>query len=80
MVKKDVRGGAEMRKRAKKINKQKSGFHECPTCGKKKVKRVSHSIWKCKSCDSVFAGGSYSLKTSAGKMAKRVVEIKTQKR
>ncbi|MFH1448618.1 MAG: 50S ribosomal protein L37ae [Candidatus Micrarchaeota archaeon] len=80
MVKKAVRSGAEMRKRVKKIEKLKSSFHECPTCGKKKVKRVSNSIWKCKSCKSVYAGGTYSLKTSVGSMGRRIVEIKTQKR
>jgi large subunit ribosomal protein L37Ae len=79
MVKKDVRGGAEMRKRVKKIEKIKSGFHECHTCGKKKVKRVSNSIWECRSCGSIFAGGSYSLATPTGSAGRRIVDMKSPK-
>ncbi len=79
MVSKEVRCGPEMRKRANKINKIKSSMHECHTCGKKKVKRISNAIWKCKSCGSVFAGGSYSLVTPTGSAGRRIVEVKTSK-
>jgi large subunit ribosomal protein L37Ae len=79
MVRREVRCGAEMRKRVKKILSQKSGFHECHTCGKKKVKRISNSVWKCRSCDSVFAGGAYSLKTPTGSAGRRIVGVKSSK-
>ena len=79
MVRRDVRCGAEMRKRGKKIEKMKSGKHECHTCGKKMAKRISNSVWKCKSCGSVFAGGSYSLATPGGSAGRRIVEVKTSK-
>ena len=79
MVKKDVRGGAEMRKRVRKIEKLKSGLHECHTCGKKKVKRISNAVWKCRSCGSIFAGGSYSLRTPTGSAGRRIVAVKSTK-
>jgi len=79
MVRREVRCGAEMRKRAKKIDMLKSSLQECHTCGKKKVKRVSNSIWECRSCGSVFAGGSYSLKTATGSAGRRIVSVKTSK-
>ncbi|MFH0817137.1 MAG: 50S ribosomal protein L37ae [Candidatus Micrarchaeota archaeon] len=79
MVRKEVRCGAEMRKRVKKIQKMSSGTHTCHTCGKKKVKRLSNSVWGCKSCGSIFAGGTYSLATPTGSAGRRIVEVKTSK-
>ena len=38
----------------------------CNACGKKKVKRQGNSLWECKSCGAVFAGGTYSLSTPSG--------------
>ncbi|MFH1470129.1 MAG: 50S ribosomal protein L37ae [Candidatus Micrarchaeota archaeon] len=79
MVDRSVRCGAEMRKRVRKIEKMKSGKHVCHTCGKKMAKRISNSIWKCRSCGSVFAGGSYSLSTPTGSAGKRIVDVKAQR-
>ncbi len=73
MVKKDVRHGAELRKRAQKVDKMRQSLFLCPKCGKKKVKRKSNSLWKCRSCNAVFAGGTYSLSTPAGDLAKRQI-------
>lgn len=74
MVKKGVRSGAQMRKRAAAISKMKKSRFACPQCGKKSVKRISYSLWKCRSCKSVFAGGAYSPTTPAGESAKYFVE------
>lgn len=71
---KRVRYGAEIRKRVEKIEKTKRELFICPTCQKKKVKRIGNSLWKCKSCGSVFAGGAYSLTTSTGEIASRLVQ------
>lgn len=79
MSNKNVRYGAELRKRADKVDVVKSSLFPCPTCGKKKVKRKGNSLWECKSCGGVFAGGTYSLSTPAGEVAARLIEEKRGK-
>jgi large subunit ribosomal protein L37Ae len=32
---------------------------KCPSCGKDKLARKSAGIWKCKSCENIFAGGAF---------------------
>ena len=68
-----VRSGAELRKRAGKVQKSKSSLFECPKCGKKKVKRTGNSVWACKSCGARIAGGTYSLSTPSGEVALRLI-------
>ncbi|MCX8196782.1 MAG: 50S ribosomal protein L37ae [Candidatus Micrarchaeota archaeon] len=74
MADKNVRYGAEIRKQAAKIDALKSSSFICPKCGKKKVKRKGNSLWACRSCNAVFAGGTYSLSTPAGEVAMRLIE------
>ncbi|MCX6772615.1 MAG: 50S ribosomal protein L37ae [Candidatus Micrarchaeota archaeon] len=74
MSNRDVRSGAELRKRADKVQRVKSSLFACPKCGKKKVKRGGNSIWECKSCGARIAGGTYSLSTPSGEVATRLVE------
>jgi len=74
MSNRNVRHGAELRKRADKVEIARRGFYECPKCGKKKVKRQSNSLWGCKACGAIFAGGTYSLSTPAGEVASRLIE------
>ena len=74
MSNKDVRYGAEIRKRAEKVDVLRRALFQCPKCEKKKVKRQGNSLWACKSCGAVFAGGAYSLSTSAGESSARFVE------
>lgn len=77
MSKAHVRYGAELRKRAEKVVSAKRDSYACPTCGKKKVRRKSNSVWECKSCGGVFAGGTYSLFTPAGEVSARLIaEVK----
>ncbi len=74
MSNRNVRYGAELRKRAEKVDTLRASLFACPKCGKKKVKRQGNSRWGCKSCGAVFAGGTYSLSTPAGEVAARMVE------
>ncbi len=73
MANSDVRYGAEIRSREYKVRAQKNTSYPCPKCGKEKVRRKSNSIWKCRSCSAVFAGGAYSFSTPTGVVAKRAV-------
>ncbi len=74
MADRNVRYGAEVRKRADKVYSQKTSKYECPACGKAAVKRMSYSKWQCNSCKSIFAGGAFSLTTPSGSVSKRVLE------
>ena len=74
MSKRNVRFGAEIRKRAQKVDELRSSLFACPKCGKKKVKRKGNSLWECKACGAVFAGGTYSLTTPAGDVATRLIQ------
>jgi large subunit ribosomal protein L37Ae len=74
MSNRNVRYGAELRKRADKVDLLRQSLFACPKCGKKKVKRQGNSLWGCKSCGGVFAGGTYSLSTPAGEVAARSIE------
>ena len=73
MAKSDVRYGAEIRSREYKVRAQKTSSYQCPKCGKKKVRRKSNSIWKCRSCAAIFAGGAFSFTTPTGEVAKRTI-------
>ena len=74
MSKRDVRSGAELRKRADSMDTLRRTLFVCSACGKKKVKRRSNSVWECKSCGAVFAGGTYSLSTPSGDVATRLIK------
>ncbi|MFA4982986.1 MAG: 50S ribosomal protein L37ae [Candidatus Micrarchaeia archaeon] len=74
MSNRNVRHGAELRKRADKVENSRRALYECPKCGKRKVKRQGNSLWGCKACQAVFAGGTYSLSTPAGEVAARLIE------
>jgi len=73
MVKAGVKYGAEIRKRVREVNKQKTSKYVCPECGKRRVKRLGNSLWKCKACGSTFAGGAYSFTTGIGETGRRIV-------
>lgn len=74
MADKGVRYGAELRKRADKVDKSRQSLFPCPKCSKKKIKRQGNSIWECKSCGATFAGGTYSLTTPPGEVAARMIK------
>jgi large subunit ribosomal protein L37Ae len=74
MANASIRYGASIRKRYNKIKAEKRALYLCDVCGKSGVRRISTSIWRCRHCNTTYAGGAYSLKTAAGAVAKRLVE------
>jgi large subunit ribosomal protein L37Ae len=55
-----ARYGVVVRNRVRDIEKVKISAHECPTCHRNSVSRVSSGIWYCTKCDTKFAAGAYS--------------------
>jgi len=74
MANSSIRYGASIRKRYRKIKQEKSSKYQCEMCGKVAVKRISTGIWKCRHCNTTYAGGAYSMTTPAGTNARRVIE------
>jgi large subunit ribosomal protein L37Ae len=74
MANASIRYGASIRKRYNKIRAEKRSRYLCDVCGKDAVKRKGSSIWECRHCGTIYAGGAYSMKTAAGSVAKRLVE------
>ncbi len=74
MANASIRYGTSIRKRVAKIIQQKDASYRCDACGGDAVRRISTSIWRCKHCGATYAGGAYTMKTSAGESAKRLIE------
>jgi len=68
------RYGRTIRKREEKALSMQRASYACPICGKKSVKRISNALWKCKSCNSEFAGGAYVPQTAIGETARKFLE------
>ena len=60
-----TRYGANLRKRAKKMEITQHAKHFCHFCGKYSFKRTAAGIWNCKPCGKTQAGGCWSLHTPA---------------
>ena len=58
-----ARYGVKVRRRLKDIEENKNRRHECPTCHKLRVQRVSVGVWQCQSCYTKFAAGAYAPTT-----------------
>ncbi len=69
-----IRYGASIRKRYKAVRADKSAHYKCEMCGRLSVKRTGTSIWKCKHCNTIYAGGAYTMTTAAGEVARRLVQ------
>ncbi|HVC58048.1 MAG TPA: hypothetical protein VND15_01065 [Candidatus Acidoferrales bacterium] len=78
MANASIRYGARIRKRYKEVMRSKQTKYKCELCGKAAVKRVGTSIWTCRHCNATFAGGAYALTTSAGEVAKRLIQDMTK--
>ncbi|MFQ5406630.1 MAG: 50S ribosomal protein L37ae [Candidatus Micrarchaeia archaeon] len=65
------RYGVKTRKKEQAVLDLKNAKYACPSCGKKKVKRVSNALWKCSSCSAAFAGGAYAPQTMVGVTARK---------
>jgi len=55
-----ARYGVVVRNRVRDIDKVRTMEHECPTCHRNSVSRVSSGIWQCSKCNTKFAAGAYS--------------------
>ena len=61
-----ARYGVRARTRVREVETLQRQKHSCPSCGQKKVKRISTGIWKCQRCGNTFAGGAYLPRTAQG--------------
>ncbi len=68
-----ARYGVRARSRIRNVERTQRLKHICPSCGHKKVKRVSTSIWECRKCGVKFAGGAYNPTTEAGLNVKKIL-------
>jgi len=59
-----TRYGVKTRTQIAMIEAKQKAFHPCPRCGQVRVKRLGTSIWKCRRCKCVFAGGAYMPKSA----------------
>ena len=53
------RYGVSVRRRIGTVEKKQRQKHECPSCSKINVKRISTGIFKCSSCEYQYASGAY---------------------
>jgi large subunit ribosomal protein L37Ae len=67
------RYGRGIRDRVVNVEEKQRRFHECPSCGFNKVKRVSTGLFRCRKCDAVFTGGAYYPSTMGGTIVKKMV-------
>lgn len=69
-----ARYGVRARTQVRNIEIYQRAKHICPSCGHKRVKRVSTGIWQCKKCETKFAGGAYLPKTEPGQNVERIMK------
>jgi len=74
MANASIRYGASIRKRYSKIKGEKTSKYLCEMCGRIAVKRIGTGIWKCRHCNTTYAGGAYSMTTAAGVNARRIID------
>ena len=68
------RYGVRARTRVRDVERQQRAKHLCPSCGHQSVQRVGTGIWKCRKCDTTFAGGAYIPKTEAGQNIEKMLK------
>ena len=73
-----ARYGVKARSVLKSIELIQKAKHICPSCGHKKVKRISTGIWQCRKCDIKFAGGAYYPKTEVGQNVEKMLKIEKE--
>ena len=70
-----ARYGVLTRKLVKNIEAVQRAKHVCPSCGHRKVRRVSAGIWRCRKCGATFAGGAYVPQTDMGRNVERTLRL-----
>ena len=68
------RYGVKARTRVREVEVIQKAKHLCPSCGHQSVQRVSTGIWRCKKCNTAFAGGAYTPKTEAGQNIEKILK------
>ena len=68
-----ARYGVRARTNVRNIEIQQKMKHLCPSCGDKKVKRISTGVWQCKRCGVKFAGGAYIPRTETGQNIEKII-------
>jgi large subunit ribosomal protein L37Ae len=69
-----IRYGASIRKRVAAVTQKKHMKYTCEACGHTAVRRSGTSIWTCRHCNAVFAGGAFTMTTPEGQVARRLIE------
>jgi large subunit ribosomal protein L37Ae len=54
-----TRTGRKPRYEALKIENEARKASKCPNCSRGMVKRKSAGVWKCRTCDYEFTGGTH---------------------
>jgi ribosomal protein L37AE/L43A len=57
------------------IESEQRKKHECPTCGKPKVKWQSVGIWECEKCKTKFTSKAYSVRTALALKKEEVKQL-----
>ncbi|MDI6707915.1 MAG: 50S ribosomal protein L37ae [Candidatus Thermoplasmatota archaeon] len=60
-----ARYGVSVRLRVKDIEQKTRSKYLCPSCNYIAVKRLASGIWKCRHCNTKFAGAAYTPITMA---------------
>jgi large subunit ribosomal protein L37Ae len=68
-----ARYGVRARTNVRNIETQQKMKHLCPSCGDKKVKRISTGVWQCKRCGVKIAGGAYIPRTETGQNIEKII-------
>lgn len=73
-----VRYGKKIREGLAQVKKQKKKKHECPSCSKKSLKRMSTGIWRCQSCGTKVASQAYAYRPQDIQERLQVSEAETE--
>lgn len=73
-----ARYGVRTRTQIRNIEIEQRAKHICPSCGHKKVKRISTSIWQCRKCGIKFAGGAYHPRTESTQNIEKILRGETE--
>lgn len=65
------RYGTTLRKEVAAIEKRQKAKHDCPSCRKDSLRRVTVGVWECSACGKKFTGGAYYPSTGAVRMLKK---------